>query len=176
MHGAVPGRLPRRRHRLDRRRAAQDRHRPVIRDRAAIFGSVGDSRAYWVDARGAQQIGRDDSLAADLVASGRVTPEQAVATSAGHAITKWLGHDSVDATPTITQLALPGPGLVLVVSDGLWNYTPAESDLHALVGDIGRETPLALARRMTAFAEESGGADNITVAVGPYGLDGEESA
>jgi serine/threonine protein phosphatase PrpC len=148
----------------------------VIRDGTAVFGSVGDSRAYWVDASSARQIGRDDSLAADLVASGRVTPEQALATRDGHAITKWLGHDAVDSTPTITRLDLPGPGLVLVVSDGLWNYTPAEADLHALVGPLGGETPLALARRMTAYAEDAGGADNITVAVGPYGLDGEVGA
>jgi serine/threonine protein phosphatase PrpC len=148
----------------------------VLRDGTATFGSVGDSRAYWVDADGAQQIGRDDSLAADLVASGRVTPEQALNTRAGHAITKWLGLDAVDSTPTITQLDLPGPGLVLVVSDGLWNYTPADADLHTLVGPLGSETPLELARRMTAFAEDAGGADNITVAVGPHGLDGEVGA
>lgn len=148
----------------------------VVRDGVATFGRVGDSRAYWVDDHGATQIGHDDSLAADLVASGQATTEEALASPAGHAITKWLGSDAVDAIPTIIQLDLPGPGRVLLVSDGFWNYAPAEAAVHELVGAAGGESALDLARRLTAFAEESGGADNITVAVGPYALDEEEIA
>lgn len=143
----------------------------AVRDGTAVFGNVGDSRAYWVDTAGAEQIGRDDSLAADMVASGRVTAEQAINSRAGHAITKWLGSDAIDPTPTITSLDLPGPGLVLLVSDGLWNYAPTAADLHVLVGDVGAESSLTLARRLAAFAEEAGGADNITVAVGPHALE-----
>jgi len=152
----------------------------AVRDGSATFAQVGDSRAYWVDADGARQVGRDDSLAAELVASGRVGARQAMAGPAGHTVTKWLGFDAVDATPTITSLDLPGPGLVLAVSDGLWNYTPEADDLHHLVGPPGEESALALARRLVAFAEKSGGADNVTVAVGPHELDlpidGQEEA
>ena len=143
----------------------------VVRDGQATFGTVGDSRAYWVDAGGARQIGRDDSLAAELVANGRLTPQQAMASPAGHAITKWLGVDSVDPSPLLTTIDLPGPGLVLAVSDGLWNYAPDDELLHRLVGPVGSESALGLARRLTAYAEGLGGADNITVAVGPHGLD-----
>ena len=143
----------------------------AVRDGSATFAQVGDSRAYWVDADGARQIGRDDSLAAELVASGRVNAQQAMAGPAGHTVTKWLGFDAVDAAPTITRLDLPGPGLVLAVSDGLWNYTPEVDDLHRLVGPLGQEPAIALARRLIAFAEDSGGADNVTVAVGPHELD-----
>ena len=53
----------------------------------------------------------------------------------------------------------------------LWNYTPEVDDLHRLVGPLGREPAIALARRLIAFAEDSGGADNVTVAVGPHELD-----
>lgn len=148
----------------------------AVRGHEAVFGQVGDSRAYWVDGDGAVQVGRDDSLAAELVASGRVTPEQAVRHVGGHAITKWLGADAAEPTPTVIRRDLSGPGLVLLVSDGLWNYVPAADELAKLVGPLGDETPLALARRLVAFAEESGGADNITVAVGPYDLDELEAA
>ena len=143
----------------------------VVRDGQAVFGQVGDSRAYWVDADGATQIGRDDSLAAELVASGRATPQQAMRSVGGHAITKWLGADAGDTPPTIIRRDLAGPGLVLLVSDGLWNYTPEPAELAKLVGPLGDEAPLALARRLVAFAEESGGSDNITVAVAPHDLD-----
>jgi PPM family protein phosphatase len=143
----------------------------AVRGTRAAFASIGDSRAYWVDAAGAVQIGSDDSVAAELVASGGYTARQAMATTGAHVLTKWLGVDSTDAVPTVTSAELPGPGLVVLASDGLWNYAPEPGDLAHLIGPVGAESPLDLARRLAAFAEASGGADNITVAVGPYGLD-----
>jgi serine/threonine protein phosphatase PrpC len=140
----------------------------AVRDDVLVVGSVGDSRAYWADLTGIVQVSQDDSLAADMIASGGMTASQGVAGTSGHAITKWLGVDSTDPAPTITRLPLLGAGLVLVVSDGLWNYAPEPDDLARLVGRPGDEPALDLARRLVAFAEESGGADNVTVAVGPY--------
>lgn len=143
----------------------------AVRGRRATFASVGDSRAYWVEASGAYQVGHDDSLAAELVATGGYTHQQAMATSGAHALTKWLGVDSIDARPTLTSVELPGPGLVILASDGLWNYAPEPADLAQLVGPVGSEGALDLARRLAGFAEASGGRDNITVAVGPHDLD-----
>jgi serine/threonine protein phosphatase PrpC len=142
----------------------------AVRGRRATFASVGDSRAYWVEAGGAYQVGRDDSLAAELVASGGYTHTQAMATHGAHALTKWLGVDSIDSQPTLTSVELPGPGLVILASDGLWNYAPEAADLARLIGPVGAEGPLDLARRLADFAEASGGRDNITVAVGPHDL------
>ena len=143
----------------------------VVQDDVLVAGTLGDSRAYWVSDDGAFQIGRDDSVAADLVASGRVTAKEAVAGPGGHAITKWLGVDAVDALPRLTTVELPGPGLILACSDGLWNYAPEAEDVFDLVGPPGEESAIDLARRLVEFAEMSGGADNVTVAVGPYGLE-----
>jgi serine/threonine protein phosphatase PrpC len=146
----------------------------VQRDDVLVAGSLGDSRAYWVSDEGAFQLGRDDSVAADLVASGRVSAKEAVTGPGGHAITKWLGVDAIDTTPRLTRVELPGPGLVLVCSDGLWNYAPEPEDIFDVVGEagpLGDESALALARRLAEFAEAAGGADNITVAIGPYELD-----
>ena len=142
----------------------------AVRDGQAAFASVGDSRAYWLDANGAAQIGSDHSLAAELVATGRFSHRQAMASPGSHAITKWLGSDSIDAQPTLTHFQLPGPGLVLLATDGLWNYAPDPADIALLVGPVGSESTLSLARRLASFAEASGGADNITVAIGPVGL------
>ena len=143
----------------------------AVRGRQAAFASVGDSRAYWVDAEGALQIGNDDSLAGALVASGRFTVQQAMASAGAHALTKWLGVDSVDAAPTVTTVELLSPGLVVLASDGLWNYAPDPDDLARLIGPVGAEPPLDLARRLAGFAVHAGGADNITVAVGCHDLD-----
>lgn len=146
----------------------------ALRGNEASFASVGDSRAYWVDASGATQIGNDDSLAGALVASGRFTVEQAMANPGAHALTKWLGIDSTDFEPTVTNVELLGPGLVVLASDGLWNYTPEPDELARLVGPIeavAAAGPLDLAKRLAGFADRSGGADNITVAVGLHDLD-----
>jgi serine/threonine protein phosphatase PrpC len=145
----------------------------ALRGNEAAFASVGDSRAYWVDETGATQIGTDDSLAGALVASGRFTVEQAMANPGAHALTKWLGIDSTDAAPTVTNVELLGPGVVVLASDGLWNYAPDIDDLARLVGPIeavAAAGPLDLARRLADFADRSGGADNITVAVGLHDL------
>ncbi len=142
----------------------------AVRGTRATFGSVGDSRAYWVDRSRAIQIGRDDSLAAELVATGHYTNEQAMARPGAHSLTKWLGVDSTDFAPTLTSVDLPGPGLVVLATDGLWNYAPEAEDLAQLIGPLGTEPTLDLARRLAAFAEAAGGADNITVAVGPHDL------
>jgi PPM family protein phosphatase len=146
----------------------------AVRGRRAAFASVGDSRAYWVDGAGAVQIGHDDSLAAELVASGAYTARQAIASAGAHALTKWLGVDSTDAAPAVTAVELPGPGLVVLVSDGLWNYAPEPDDLARLIGPTDAEHPLDLARRLAAFAERAGGADNISVAVGRHDPDRAE--
>jgi serine/threonine protein phosphatase PrpC len=155
----------------------------ALRGNQAAFASVGDSRAYWVDESGATQIGTDDSLAGALVASGRFTVEQAMANPGAHALTKWLGIDSTDAAPTVTNVELLGPGLVVLASDGLWNYAPDIDDLARLVGPIDAVAaagPLDLARRLAGFADRSGGAATIPVAVGlhdlgPDALDGDRT-
>ena len=146
----------------------------AVRGNRACFATVGDSRAYWVDATGVVQIGHDDSVAAELVATGRYTHHQAMASPGAHAITKWLGADSDNAQPRVTGVELPGPGLVVLATDGLWNYAPEPDDLGRVIGRVGAEPPLDLARRLAAFAMASGGSDNITVAVGPHALGGQE--
>lgn len=131
---------------------------------------VGDSRAYWIDEAGARQISRDDSWAAEQIDSGQMTPEAAYADKRAHAITRWLGADAGDTTPRVVEVAVSGDGLVLVCSDGLWNYAPEPDDMAKLVGPIGEEEPIVLARRLCEFAKTSGGHDNIAVVVAPVRL------
>lgn len=146
----------------------------AVRGARAAFASVGDSRAYWVDAHGALQIGDDDSLATEMMASGNLTAAQVMDRPGAHTITRWLGVDSTEVEPAVITAELPGPGLVVLMSDGLWTYARTLEDMARLIGPVGSETTIALARRLVAFANASGGRDNITVAVGPHGIDGQE--
>ncbi|MEP6650016.1 MAG: PP2C family serine/threonine-protein phosphatase [Lapillicoccus sp.] len=144
----------------------------------AVVGNVGDSRAYWLpDAPSSppRQLSEDDSFAAAQMSAGM--PRKEAESSAGaHAITQWLGVDAPDdLTPHTRQVDLAEDGWLLLCSDGLWNYSSDATDLQRLVhetvarlGAAGRH-PLTLAQALTDFANESGGVDNITVALARVG-------
>ena len=97
-------------------------------------------------------------------------PRKEAETSAGaHAITRWLGIDSPDDTsPHTRQVRLDEDGWLLVCSDGLWNYCSEAADLQRLVHERAAGTgphPPTLAQALVEFANGSGGADNVTVAL-----------
>ncbi len=124
---------------------------------------LGDSRAYWLAADGGRLLTIDHSWANDVVAAGELTHEEAMADPRAHTITRWLGADAVDVTPGIVTGQVD-QGRVLVCSDGLWNYAPLADDLSIRLAASGTDD-LESARRLVAFANESGGHDNITVVI-----------
>jgi serine/threonine protein phosphatase PrpC len=137
----------------------------VATDERVTIASMGDCRAYWVAAGAVTQLTVDDSWAEVQIAAGALPPAEAHAHVNAHVITRWLAVDADPAwRPAVRAFDVPGPGRLLLVSDGLWNYT-VEPDM--LVAAIGEEpsTPLGLARSLVAFANGCGGSDNITVVV-----------
>jgi serine/threonine protein phosphatase PrpC len=134
---------------------------------------LGDSRAYWLYAGAApegpagQQLTRDDSLAEELVAQGLIPESEALASPQAHVVTRWVGADSSDPVPHITEFSPPGPGVLLLCSDGLWNYAPDAGELAALALPGAMADPLGTARALVRFAIDAGGMDNITVALVP---------
>ena len=59
-----------------------------------------------------------------MVASGMLNEAEAMASPQAHVITRWLGADSPSPQRTSRSSSPAGPGVVLVCSDGLWNYLP----------------------------------------------------
>ncbi|WKK73354.1 serine/threonine-protein phosphatase [Rathayibacter oskolensis] len=136
-----------------------------------VTGNVGDSRSYWIpDAGPARQLTVDDSWAQEQIASG-TSREEAESAPDAHAITKWLGADAHDESPTIASVVLEEPGWVLACSDGLWNYASPAEDLarvlHEAVARVGTD-PVTLAEALVAWANERGGHDNITAALARF--------
>ncbi|WP_345609783.1 serine/threonine protein phosphatase [Pseudonocardia adelaidensis] len=134
-------------------------------------GWVGDSRAYWLAAPDAAEPARvltvDHSWAAEMVAAGALDMEAALADRRAHAITRWLGAGG-EPEPDIVTMRPAGPGLLLLCSDGLWNYLPGAVELaEAALPALARGGPAAVARALTAIALEAGGRDNITVVAVP---------
>jgi serine/threonine protein phosphatase PrpC len=133
---------------------------------------LGDSRAYWLaeDPADCVRLTQDDSLAEEIVAAGLASVDEAMASPQAHVITRWLGADLPDPEPHVARFVPPGPGVVLVCSDGLWNYRPEPDGLAALALPTALTEPLAAAAGMVKFALDKGGLDNITVVLIPMPL------
>ena len=137
---------------------------------------LGDSRAYWLTPppSGSVQLTRDDSVAGGMIEAGLATEAAAMASPHAHVLTRWLGAEAVDLAgdparaPHVEQYSPPGTGVLLVCSDGLWNYASEAADLAGLALPKALNDPLGAAVDMVRFAVDAGGADNITVVLIPY--------
>lgn len=134
---------------------------------SVTVGWIGDSRAYWLaEGGGGTRLTEDDSWASRMVARGALTEEEAERHPNAHVITAWLGADAGAPEPHVTTFTPAGPGVVLVCSDGLWNYLPEAAAL-AEAAPAAASAPLQAARSLTRLALDAGGRDNITVVVIP---------
>jgi serine/threonine protein phosphatase PrpC len=147
----------------------------VVTDAAVHMANVGDARGYVVrpDGSGAwacTQLTADDSVAALAVADG-VDPEVALASPGGHAITAWLGADARRLDPNRAHHPVAPDDLVLVCSDGLWNYAATDAAMGELLTAVlppAERLSASLAgvcEQLVSWANEQGGVDNITVAL-----------
>ena len=156
----------------------------VITSSAATLCWLGDSRAYWLGApvtpapespapespapETAQRLTRDDSLAEEMVAAGLLPEDEALSSPHAHVVTRWVGADPGEATPHVVTFEPPGPGVLMLCSDGLWNYQPDAGKLAELALPAALTNPLGAAQALATFAIEAGGRDNITVVLAPF--------
>ncbi|MEC3918948.1 protein phosphatase 2C domain-containing protein [Nocardia sp. CDC160] len=129
--------------------------------------NVGDSRAYWLrDGDTSQRLTVDDSLAQAMVDNGLLDAETAMDGPHAHVLTRWLGADSEHqwSPSCVRSLHTTEPGVLLLCSDGLWNYLPEAAALSRFTGSL---PALPAARALVEHALGAGGKDNITVALVP---------
>jgi serine/threonine protein phosphatase PrpC len=122
-------------------------------------GHVGDSRAYLFRDEVLEQLTEDHSLVADLVRSGRLTPEEAEAHPQRSVITRALGTDAAVSVDSFSVEAKPGD-VYLLCSDGLTTMLSSDSVRSALAETSTLEEA---ARRLIGEANAAGGEDNVTV-------------
>lgn len=126
---------------------------------------LGDSRGYWLGNRpgpAARLLTRDDSLAEEMVAAGLLAPSDAAGSPHAHVVTRWVGTDAETPEPNLTTFEPPGPGTLLLCSDGLWNYQPDAAKLAELALPTALSDPLEAAGELVNFALDAGGMDNVT--------------
>jgi serine/threonine protein phosphatase PrpC len=143
----------------------------VVTSGLLVIGWVGDSRAYWIPAdRSAPpaRLTEDDSWAAQMVAAGLMSEAEAYADERAHAITGWLGADAYELEPHTASFKPDRAGVVVVCTDGLWNYAESAEEMAALLPSDAAVRPLHAAQVLVGHALDGGGHDNVTVAVVPF--------
>ena len=132
----------------------------IVREGRAWIANMGDSRAYLVRGGEVTQLTEDDSLVAERVRAGLLTPEQAKRSPARNIITRAIGVESeADIEPI--ELELEPGDVVLLCSDGVHGVlddTEIADTVHGkdAAGGVGA---------LIEAANEAGGPDNIGVAV-----------
>jgi len=122
---------------------------------------VGDSRAYLLRSGGLQQLTSDHSLVAEQVRRGILTTAEADESDMQSVLLRALGtHPDVDVDAE--EHTLFPQDVLLMCSDGLTRMVTEPE----IAGTLQVETnPQTAAEKLVELANDSGGADNITVIV-----------
>lgn len=130
----------------------------LARDNVAHVINIGDSRCYHLSEAGIRQVTRDHSLVEELVAMGRITPEEARIHPNKNIITRAIGtHSEVSAD--LFEVELGAGERLLFCSDGLSNEVEDE-ELFAL----GSEGALdECCDKLLTLTLSRGAHDNVTI-------------
>ncbi len=128
-------------------------------DRFAVFWA-GDSRCYLLRAGVLYQLTTDHSQVQDMVAAGRLTPEEAESHPMAHVLSRAVGVEPELELDAVSDTAMVGD-MFLICSDGL-TCTVGDAELATLLAG-GR--PAATAEELVRLCLERGAPDNVSVVV-----------
>ena len=130
----------------------------LLNGRDACVAHLGDSPAFLCHEGRLEKLTRDHNVAALLVETGRITPEEARVHPGRHSLTAYVGMPG-KARPELKRVALHAGDRLLLCTDGLAGVVADEDILRILA-----ETPEAVeaAGKLIDRANEGGGYDNIT--------------
>ncbi len=124
----------------------------------AVFGNVGDSRAYLIRDGHCLQVTQDHSLLAEALRAGEISLAAAATSNLQSMITRAIGaEDAVE--PDLYGAELQLGDILLLASDGLTRYVqPDEIENIVRAGD----DLTASCQEFIDIAKTRGGVDNIT--------------
>jgi len=123
--------------------------------------NIGDSRVYLLRDGALAQVTTDHSVVQELIAAGRLSPEEAENHPYGNVITRAVG-PSDTVKPDYLRLEVVDGDRFVICSDGLTKELTDFGIRHFL--EANRD-PAEAAQAMMAAALENGGRDNITIIV-----------
>jgi len=123
--------------------------------------NIGDSRVYLVRDGMIAQLTTDHSVVQELVAAGRLSPEEAENHPYGNVITRAVG-PSESVTPDYVRVEIAPGDRFVICSDGLTKELTDYGIRHFLDEN---PDPADAVRAMLDAALENGGRDNISIIV-----------
>lgn len=133
----------------------------ILDGTSLLIAQVGDSRAYLLHDHSLQQLTRDHSYVAELLAGGHISPSEAVTHPKRSVITRALGSDPKTEADIYELEASVGDRL-LICSDGLYGMV-ADDEISAILDSIA--DPQEACDALVLAAREGGGLDNISAIV-----------
>jgi serine/threonine protein phosphatase PrpC len=124
----------------------------------AFVAHVGDSRTYLVRDAKSSQITTDHTVAEVLVIEGKLTIEEAQVSPLRTILVNAIGV-SADVGVEMAHVTLKRGDKLLLCSDGLHDYFPAEEEIAQR---LTTDTPGDALKEMVELAKTRGGHDNIT--------------
>jgi serine/threonine protein phosphatase PrpC len=131
-----------------------------VEDGIATIAHIGDSRAYLLRDGELRQVTEDHTVAAEYVAQGQLSPEEAASHPQRHMLVRTLGLTRFVNVDEVKVDLAPGDR-VLMCSDGLSEMVRDEA-----IGKILADgAPDEVVWNLVETANDAGGVDNITVVV-----------
>lgn len=131
----------------------------LLKKSSFIAANVGDSRLYHYSNGILKQVTRDHSVVAELVASGKITSEQAKHHPNHNAVTRALGVREVERVDIFHHEWAEGD-ILLLCTDGFYNGV-TEAIVERILHD---ETDLQLAcEKLVTIASRMESADNVSL-------------
>ncbi len=130
----------------------------LVHDDHAHIAHCGDTRAYLLREFTLSQLTTDDTMVAELVASGEIQPHEAADHPYANIVTQVLGFSDEIQVHALEQPLLPGD-VVLLCTDGLWRALPAVELEDLMLGPVD-SLHTALIDRAVEL-----GTDNVAVIV-----------
>lgn len=125
---------------------------------------VGDSRAYLRRGRMLQQLTMDQNVVGQMVAAGKLRPEDARHYKQRNVLLEAIGVQA-RVGPDIVHARVRAGDVLLLCTDGL---TGPLTDRQVLDIMLKHEDPVRCCRALTEAACAHGGPDNVTVAVARF--------
>ena len=144
----------------------------LLHDDMVWIGHVGDSRAYLIRNGELEQLTEDHSLVAELVRSGKLSPEEAETHPQRSVVTRALGTDPNVDVDTFEVEGRTGD-LYMLCSDGLTTMVDDGTILDEI--DRNRDDLRSAAKALVRAANRGGGEDNITVVFFELGSEQEHA-
>jgi serine/threonine protein phosphatase PrpC len=123
---------------------------------------AGDSRCYLIRDGDCGQITTDHTLARKMVEAGGLSPEEEKTSRWSNVLWNVIGGNGEGVIAEVHRVELQADDIILLCSDGLHRYV---SELQIARAITEHDSPEGICKHLLDLALQSGGEDNITVAL-----------